>query len=213
MVFGSGVHCPDCGHGDVVRPTQGAAIACARARSRGMRIRKRGAGGEQPPKSKAAAAVPRRPRPGGGQPGRDGDEPRIPTTASRTAQLRIASSQVPTICPSWPPARGLEAACAMPRMRQGAPAPPCLPGAGEHWAGLPGPPWAPGRMRAPSPACAPLWALGGRPRAARPCRGATRRIRPLGPAARASAPRRPCGGGGGASRRYSYMPISPRHAR
>ena len=212
MVFGSGVHCPDCGHGDVVRPTQGAAMACARARSRGMRIRKRGAGGEQPPKSKAAAAVPRRPRPGGGQPGRDSDEPRIPTTASRTAQLRITSSQVPVICPSWLPARGLEAACEMPRMRQGAPAPPCLLAPGSTGQASQG-------RRGRRAACAPRLSH------ARPCGllggGSGLRGHAGGQllADPAAWPRRPrlCAEaavrGGGASRRYSYMPISPRHAR
>ena len=126
-------------------------------------------------------------------------------TVSRTAQLRITSSQVPTICPSWPPARGLEAACEMPRMRQGAPAPPCLLVPGEHWAGLPGAAVGAGPH-------APRGLLGGGPglrgHAGGQLGGSGRLAPPPAPLRRGAR-----AGGGGASRRYSYMPISPRHAR
>ena len=207
MVFGSGVHCPDCGHGDVVRPTQGAAMACARARSRGMRIRKRGAGGEQPPKSKAAAAVPRRPRPGGGQPGRKGAGFCIPTRQSparRSCALRHRRCPPSALVGSLPAGSRRPARCrACGRASRRRLACWCRGNAGQASRE---PPWAPRRMRAP------VDSWGAAPGCAAMPGGNFWRIRPLGPVARASAPRRPCGGGG-ASRRYSYMPISTRHAR
>ena len=206
MVFGSGVHCPDCGHGDVVRPTQGAAIACARARSRGMRIRKRGAGGEQPPKSKAAAAVPRRPRPGGGQPGRKGAGFCIPTRQSparRSCALRHRRCPPSALVGPLPAGSRRPARCRAcgraPRRRLAC---WCRGSTGQASRE---PPWAPGRMPpvgswGAAPGCAAMPGGNSADPAAWPRR----------PRLCAEAPVR---GGGGASRRYSYMPISPRHAR